>query len=306
MYKMAKEMNGLLVSNSLYEELNKYLEGKPIIPKIVSISIGKDVASHIYQTQKAKTLAKKTSIQFITYHFDTLTEQELKNYITELNNDKTIHGLTIELPLPEPLKEKQQDFLNMIAKEKDIEGLNLKPRRKEPNFIPCTALGIYVLLSAYDIDLTGKKIAIINRSNLVGLPLEKILKQQRAYPILCHSKTKELKSITTTCDIVIAALNKQEYITKEYIKEEAIVVDVGVHKEENGKIIGDVNYESVYPKVSRITPPTGGVGPMTVCMFAYNAVKSLYEKEVEFLLQQAIQKVKLTGQNKEGKVSKKP
>lgn len=291
---MNKKIDGSLVSEILYEELNKYLETKDQIPKVVDISIGEDFGGKIYSKRKEKIITSKTKIKFISKHFDRITYIELRDYIERLNKDTTVTGIMIQLPLPEKLKEKEREILDLIAPKKDIDGLTTTSikelKEKKDTLIPCTALGIETLLKSYNVPLKNKKVAILNRSNIVGKPLEQLMIKENAFPIICHSQTKNLKEITKDCDIVIVAINKQEYITEEFIKDQTIVIDVGVHKNKEGKTVGDVDFKNIYQKVFLITPPTGAVGPMTICMFAYNSVKSIYGKEVNQIIEKGIKK----------------
>lgn len=291
---MNKKIDGSLVSEILYEELNKYLETKDQIPKVVDISIGEDFGNKIYSKMKEKIITSKTPIKFISKHFDRITYIELRDYIERLNKDTTVTGIMIQLPLPEKLKEYEREILDLIAPKKDIDGLTTTSikelKEKKDTLIPCTALGIETLLKSYNVPLKNKKVAILNRSNIVGKPLEQLMIKENAFPIICHSQTKNLKEITKDCDIVIVAINKQEYITEEFIKDQTIVIDVGVHKNKEGKTVGDVDFKNIYQKVFLITPPTGAVGPMTICMFAYNSVKSIYGKEVNQIIEKGIKK----------------
>ncbi len=293
---MNKKINGLLVSNVLYEELNKYLLKKDALPRVVDLSIGNDFGGQMYAKMKEKKITNNTLIDFTSIHFEKMQKEELEEYIKRINEDDTITGMMIQLPLPDNLKQEERNLLDMIDPRKDIDGLTSisagKLNSNISTLIPCTPLGIETLLKAYDISLEGKKVAIINRSNIVGKPLMHLMLRNNATPIICHSKTKNLKETTKECDIVIAALNKQEFITADYIKEGAIVIDVGVHKNKAGKTVGDVSFDEVYEKASLITPPTKSVGPMTICMLAYNAAKSLHGQEVDEILQNGIEKAK--------------
>ena len=250
----------------------------------------------MYSKMKNKTLTKETCIQYESIHFDKITYIELTNYIEKLNYNKDVTGIMIQLPLPDYLKEYEKQILDTINLTKDVDGLTSTSqallKEGKDTLIPCTALGIETLLKSYNIPLEKKRIAIINRSNIVGIPLYYLMLRNNATPIICHSKTSNLKEITSQSDIVIVALNKKEYITKEYLKEGTIVIDIGTHKNELGKTVGDVNYQDVYEKVSLITPPTNAVGPMTICMLAYNSAKALYGKEVTILLKKTILKIK--------------
>lgn len=294
---MIKDITTDKITKILYKELNDYLNNKDKVPNIINISIGNEYSNEVFSNMKAQTLSKETSIKYKNIHFNEITYQELINYIKKINNDKDITGITICLPLPNYLKKYEREILDTILPEKDIEGLTSTSlgllATNQDTFIPCTALGIESLLKIYNIPLKGKQVAIINRSNIIGKPLTNLMLRNDVTPIICHSKTNNLKDITKECDVVIAALNKPEYITAEYLKEDAVVIDVGVHKNNLGQIVGDVNYKNVINKVSLITPPTNSIGPMTICMLAYNSVKALYRDEVTNLLEQAINKAKI-------------
>ena len=293
---MKKDITTNKITKILYEQLNNYLNTRNKIPNIINISIGSEYSKEVFSRMKEKTLLKETLIRYRNINFNEITYQKLIDYIKELNDDKDITGITISLPLPGYLKVYERKILDTISPSKDIEGLTSTSlgllSTNQATFIPCTALGIETLLKIYNISLEGKQIAIINRSNIIGIPLTNLMLRNNATPVICHSKTKNLQSITKNCDIVIAALNKQEYITKEYLKDDSIVIDVGVHKTSQGEIVGDVNYKDVINKVSLITPPTNSVGPMTICMLAYNSVKALYKEEVTNILEQAINRAK--------------
>lgn len=293
---MNKDITTNKITKILYKELNDYLNTKDQTPNIINIYIGEEYSNEIYSKMKERTISKETTIKYTNIHYNKTTYIELTNKLQELNNNKDITGITIQLPLPDYLKEYERKILDTISPTKDIEGLTSTSlgllTTNQDTFIPCTALGIETLLKIYNIPLEGKRIAIINRSNIIGKPLTNLMLRNNAIPIICHSKANNLSSITKQSDIVIAALNKPEYITSEYLKDHAIVIDVGVHKNTQGQIVGDVNYNEVYNKVSLITPPTNSIGPMTICMLAYNSVKAIYKEEVTNILEQAINKAK--------------
>lgn len=157
----------------------------------------------------------------------------------------------------------------------------------------CTSKGIITLLKVYGVDLLGKKVCIINRSNIVGKPLAHMLLKENATPVICHSKTSNLKNVSSDRDVVIAVCNRQEMVDGNYIKDGAVVIVVGVHKNSEGKTVGDVDFDSCFEKCSLITPPTGGVGPMTICILAYNTAKAKYGDEVEEVLDRGIEKAKM-------------
>lgn len=294
---MGKKISGIEVSKILYEELRNYLLTRENPIHVVDISIGDDFGGQMYSKMKQKKISKETGIDFESIHFTDINKDKLESYIEMLSKDSEITGIMLQLPLPGILKDYEREILDKISPTKDVDGLTTSSIGKlvlgEDTLIPCTPKGIETLLHAYDVPLEGKKVAIINRSNIVGKPLAHLMLQNNATPIICHSKTRDLKEVTRESDIVVAALNKQEAITADFIKEGAVVIDVGVHRNEEGKTVGDVDFASVYEKSSLITPPTGGVGPMTICMLAYNSAKSVYGKEVDEVLQQGIEKAKV-------------
>ena len=294
---MGKKISGIEVSKILYEELRNYLLTRENPIHVVDISIGDDFGGQMYSKMKQKKISKETGIDFDSIHFTDINKDKLESYLEMLSKDPEITGIMLQLPLPGILKDYEREILDKISPTKDVDGLTTSSIGKlvlgEDTLIPCTPKGIETLLHAYDVPLEGKKVAIINRSNIVGKPLAHLMLQNNATPIICHSKTRDLKEVTRESDIVVAALNKQEAITADFIKEGAVVIDVGVHRNEEGKTVGDVDFASVYEKSSLITPPTGGVGPMTICMLAYNSAKSVYGKEVDEVLQQGIEKAKV-------------
>ena len=294
---MGKKISGIDVRKILYEELRNYLLTRENPIHVVDISIGDDFGGQMYSKMKQKKISKETGIDFESIHFTDINKDKLESYIEMLSKDSEITGIMLQLPLPGILKDYEREILDKISPTKDVDGLTTSSIGKlvlgEDTLIPCTPKGIETLLHAYDVPLEGKKVAIINRSNIVGKPLAHLMLQNNATPIICHSKTRDLKEVTRESDIVVAALNKQEAITADFIKEGAVVIDVGVHRNEEGKTVGDVDFASVYEKSSLITPPTGGVGPMTICMLAYNSAKSVYGKEVDEVLQQGIEKAKV-------------
>ena len=294
---MGKKISGIEVSKILYEELRNYLLTRENPIHVVDISIGDDFGGQMYSKMKQKKISKETGIDFDSIHFTDINKDKLESYLEMLSKDSEITGIMLQLPLPGILKDYEREILDKISPTKDVDGLTTSSIGKlvlgEDTLIPCTPKGIETLLHAYEVPLEGKKVAIINRSNIVGKPLAHLMLQNNATPIICHSKTRDLKEVTRESDIVVAALNKQEAITADFIKEGAVVIDVGVHRNEEGKTVGDVDFASVYEKASLITPPTGGVGPMTICMLAYNSAKSVYGKEVDEVLQQGIEKAKV-------------
>ena len=293
---MDKKINGLQVSSILYEELRNYLVKRDKKVSVVDVSVGNDFGGQMYAKMKKKKIQKETGIDFQSVHFDNPSLEELEDYIKSLSENPSITGIMIQLPLSEDLRLYERRILDTISPQKDIDGLTTtsigRLTLNEDALIPCTPHGIETLLKAYEVPLVGKKVAIINRSNIVGKPLAHLMLRNHATPIICHSKTTDLASITKNWDIVVAALNRQEYITRDFIKEGAIVIDVGVHKNQEEKTVGDIDFDDIYPQASLITPPTGAVGPMTICMLAYNSAKSVYGEEVDEVLEQGISKAK--------------
>lgn len=293
---MNKKISGTEVSKILYEELRDYLKGKDKLPKIVDISIGNDFGGQMYASMKKKKVETETGFPFESRHYDDISYDELIKVIEDINNDKDIYGVMIQLPLPGELKSREREILDHISSNKDVDGLTSTSAGNlivgKSCFEPCTPKGIIMLLKAYGIDIVGREVCIINRSNIVGKPLEQLFLKENATTTICHSKTKNLKEVVSRADIVVAALNKQEMITSEYIKEGAVVIDVGVHRNSEGKTVGDVDFNNVYDKCSLITPPTGGVGPMTICMLGYNSAYSIYGDEVLDVLDKAVEKAK--------------
>ena len=292
-----KRMSGTEVSKVLYEELKKYLETKKDRKKVIDISIGDDYGGLMYANMKKKKVEAETSFPFDSRHYDDISFDELIKEIEDINNDNDICGVMIQLPLPGDLKYREREILDSISSDKDVDGLTSQSLGNlmvgSSCFVPCTPKGIIMLLKAYGVDIAGKNVCIINRSNIVGKPLEQLFLMENATTTICHSKTNNLKEVVKEADIVVAALNKKEFITADFIKDGAIVIDVGVHRNDEGKTVGDVKFDEVYDKCSLITPPTGGVGPMTICMLCYNSVYSVYGDEVLEVLDRGIEKAKV-------------
>lgn len=292
-----KRMSGTEVSKVLYEELKKYLETKKDRKKVIDISIGDDYGGLMYANMKKKKVEAETSFPFDSRHYDDISFDELIKEIEDINNDNDICGVMIQLPLPGDLKYREREILDSISSDKDVDGLTSQSLGNlmvgSSCFVPCTPKGIIMLLKAYGVDIAGKNVCIINRSNIVGKPLSELFLMENATPTVCHSKTEDLSYITKNSDIVVAALNKKEFINSSFISKGTVIVDVGVHRNSAGKTVGDVDFEDVYNKSKLITPPTGGVGPMTICMLCYNAAYSIYGDEVWKVLEKGIEKAKV-------------
>lgn len=270
----------LIEGNKLKEKIIRELKEKtkslPRPIKIAIIQVGNNESSTIYINQKKKL---EQEINILINHIklqEETKEQEIIKKINTLNKDKEIDGIMVQLPLPKHLNQKA--IVNAIDENKDIDGLTdsniIKLYNNNYTLAPCTPIGILKLLELYKIDIKDKNIVILGRSDIVGKPLSLLLTNSNTTVTLCHSKTKDVKSITNKADILISAIGKPKLITKDYIKEDAIIIDVGINKDENGKLCGDIDFEDVKDKVSYITPVPKGVGPATIAMFLENSYKA--------------------------------
>ena len=267
---MNKILDGKKLSLILQEDLKEKINKLSNSPNLTVVMVGEDKASKIYVKNKEK-IAKKMGIDTNTIYLNSeTTTDELLSIIERLNKDKSVNGILVQLPLPKHIDENL--VLEKISPLKDVDGFHPKNLGKlminNASMIPCTPLGIIKLLDFYNIDLEGKNVVILGRSNIVGKPMLHLLLQKNATVTITHSYTKNLKDITKKADILIIAIGKSNFITKEYIKDNAIIVDVGINRVDN-KIMGDVDFNSVKDKVSFITPVPGGVGPLTITMLMY-------------------------------------
>ncbi|MBR3807709.1 MAG: bifunctional methylenetetrahydrofolate dehydrogenase/methenyltetrahydrofolate cyclohydrolase FolD [Lachnospiraceae bacterium] len=241
------------------------------------IQVGSDPASSVYVNNKKKA-CEYIGIKSLSYHMEeNTTEEELLDLIDKLNKDDNVRGILVQLPLPKTISEDK--VLMAISPAKDVDGFhpmnvgNLCIGRK--GFLSCTPAGVIELLKRYNIDIAGKECVVVGRSNIVGKPMSILLLRENGTVTITHSKTKDLKEVCKRADILIAALGKPKFITEEYVKEGAVVIDVGIHRNENNKLCGDVDFDAVAPKCSAITPVPGGVGPMTIAMLMKNCVDSV-------------------------------
>ena len=267
-----------ILRNKLKDEIEKF-ETKP---GLVDIQIGNDEASNIYIASKKKA-AENLGINFHHVHFvDGTNEEEIINKILELNNDDSINGILIQLPLPKGYDEKK--LINYINPDKDVDGLTELNMGKlflgKKCLVSCTPSGVLELLKYKNIKIEGKHVVIVGRSNLVGKPLIELFLKENATVTVCHSKTEDLANYTKQADILVVAVGKKHLIKEDMIKENSIIIDVGINRE-NGKIYGDVDFDNVLSKVKYITPVPGGVGPMTIAMLLNNVVLS-YKKQKNF------------------------
>ncbi|MED0659209.1 MULTISPECIES: bifunctional methylenetetrahydrofolate dehydrogenase/methenyltetrahydrofolate cyclohydrolase FolD [Bacillus] len=274
-----KLIDGKAAAKEIREEIKKEvdeLKAQGVVPGLAVILVGDDPASHTYVRNKEKG-CKEVGIHSEIYKYPAaISEAELLDKIRELNEDKRIHGILVQLPLPGHISESK--VIDTISPEKDVDGFHPVNVGKmvigKEGFLPCTPYGIMKLLEREQIDLQGKRAVVIGRSNIVGKPAGLLLLQRNATVTYCHSKTEDLSYHTKQADIIIAAVGKAKFLKAEDVKEGAVIVDVGMNRDENGKLCGDVDFESVREKASFITPVPGGVGPMTITMLLYNTVQS--------------------------------
>ncbi len=276
---MAVILDGKNLRDKILTELKVKLDRFDKKPTLVVILVGDNPASRIYVNNKKKT-AEKLGINSVVLNYpENISESELLAKIEELNNDKEVTAILVQLPLPEHIS--KENVINAISPQKDVDGFTPYNFGKlfsgeKPIVYPCTPKGVLLLLDEYGIELEGKHIVVIGRSNVVGRPLSQMLLNRNATVTVCHSHTKNLAQITKTADIVVSAVGKN-IIEGEMLKSDCVIVDVGIFKDINGKTRGDVDFESAFQKASYISPVPGGVGPMTIASLMLNTVE-LFEK----------------------------
>jgi len=276
---MAVIIDGKKLAKEIREDLKikcDELKEKGITPKLAVVMVGDNKASQVYVRNKSKA-CDEVGIEFQEYLLDSDIEQKtLIDLIEKLNQDKSIHGILLQSPIPAHLD--INEAFRTIAPEKDVDGFNPvnvgKLSLNQDTFVSCTPYGVMKMFEAYNIDLTGKNVTILGRSNIVGKPLIQCCLNKNATVTVCHSKTKDLRQHTQNADIVIAAIGKANFVTADMIKQGAVIIDVGINRSDDGKIIGDVDFENAKDKASYITPVPGGVGPMTIAMLMNNVIKA--------------------------------
>ena len=273
---MNKIINGKEIREALKQELQDKINKISESLKLVVIQVGDDPASNVYIKNKKK-LCEELGILCEHKKFLEITEQELIQEIDNLNNDKTVTGILVQLPLPSEIDETK--IIETISPLKDVDGLTSQNMGKlftgNKALVPCTALGIIKMLEYLNIDLQGLNVTVVGRSKLVGLPLIALLLNKNCTVTVCHSKTKNLPEKTKNADVLIVAVGQKELITKDYVKDGAIVIDVGINRYQN-KLYGDCNFNELLPKCKYITPVPGGVGPLTVIMLINNIIEAYY------------------------------
>ncbi len=276
-------IEGKVVSKKIRDELHEEvikLNEKGIHPKLAVILVGDDPASKIYVNNKNKA-CQKVGIEFEEFLFPTdTTQEELDNLIDSLNENKEINGILLQYPIPKHLD--VDEAFRRISPQKDVDGFNPinvgKLSLGQETFVSCTPFGIMKMLEHYNINPEGKHAVVIGRSNIVGKPMAQCLLKANSTVTICHSRTKNLAEITKQADILVAAIGKPRFVTEDMIKDGAVVIDVGINRLDDGKIVGDVDFENVSNKASYITPVPGGVGPMTITMLLNNVIKATKEQ----------------------------
>lgn len=277
---MAIRIDGKQISKDIKEELKEEVaslaaQGRKCC--LAVIQVGNDPASSVYVGNKKKACAY-IGIESLAYELpEETTEDELLEIIDKLNNDTNVHGILCQLPLPKHINE--DHIIKAISPKKDVDGFH--PQNVgalvigEQGFVSCTPAGIIQLLKRSNIEMDGKHCVVVGRSNIVGKPMSLLMLRENATVTICHSHTKNLEEICKEADILIVAIGKPQFIGKEYVKKGAVVIDVGIHRDENNKFCGDVKFDEVEPVASYITPVPGGVGPMTIAMLMHNCVEAM-------------------------------
>ncbi|MDD4112233.1 MAG: bifunctional methylenetetrahydrofolate dehydrogenase/methenyltetrahydrofolate cyclohydrolase FolD [Herbinix sp.] len=277
---MATIIDGKKTSSEIKDELKEQVEQlkeKNIEVCLCVIQVGSDPASAIYVNNKKKA-CEYIGIKSLSYELpEDTTQEHLLELIDKLNKQDDVHGILVQLPIPKHIDEDR--IIQAISPNKDVDGFHPQSVGRlsigQKGFVSCTPAGIVQLLKRYNISMEGKECVIVGRSNIVGKPMAMLMLRENATVTICHSRTKNLAEVTKRADILIVAIGKAKFIKNEHVKEGAVVIDVGMHRNENNKLCGDVDYDDVIDKVSAITPVPGGVGPMTIAMLMYNCVESM-------------------------------
>ena len=277
---MTQIIDGKRISQEIKDELKEnvtVLKEQGTEVALAVIQVGNDPASSVYVNNKKKACAY-VGMNSLSYELpEETTQEELLSLIGELNERKDVNGILVQLPVPAHIDEKT--IINAIDPKKDVDGFHPQSVGSlcigQPGFVSCTPAGIIQLLKRSDIDISGKHCVVIGRSNIVGKPMALLMLRENATVTIAHSKTKDLKSITRQADILIVAIGKPKFIDASYIKDGAVVIDVGIHRNEDNKLCGDVDFDSAKEVASYITPVPGGVGPMTIAMLMKNCVDSI-------------------------------
>ena len=273
---MGQRIDGKVISQAVKDELKERVKSEGIDASLAVIQVGTDPASTVYVGNKKKA-CEYIGIRSLAFELpEETSEEELLELVRELNEREDVDGILVQLPLPAHMDEDK--VIRTIDPKKDVDGFHPQSVGAlsigQPCFVSCTPAGIIQLLKRSGVEIEGKECVIVGRSNIVGKPMALLMLRENATVTICHSRTKHLKEVTKRADILIVAIGKPKFITKEYVKEGAVVIDVGIHRNENGKLCGDVDFEDVEPITSAITPVPGGVGPMTIAMLMNNCVEA--------------------------------
>lgn len=277
---MAQLIDGKLISQQIKDELKEEVEqfkAEGIYICLAVIQVGSDPASSVYVRNKKKACAY-IGVESRSYELpEETSEEELIKLVEELNADESVNGILVQLPVPDHIDEDK--IIRTISPDKDVDGFHPVSVGRlwigEKGFLSCTPAGIIQLLKRSNISIEGKECVIIGRSNIVGKPMAALLLRENGTVTVAHSRTKDLKEVAKRADILIVAIGKERFITSEYIKEGAVVIDVGMHRDEANHLCGDVDFADVEPHSSAITPVPGGVGPMTIAMLMNNCVETV-------------------------------
>ena len=279
-------IDGKKISTEIKDELKvtvEELKKQGVETCLAVIQVGDDPASSIYVRKKKRACAY-VGIESLSYELpEETTEEELVKLVKELNENDKVRGILVQLPLPKHIN--ADTIIRTISPDKDVDGFHPESVGRlcigEPGFVSCTPAGIIQLLKRSGIEIEGKECVVVGRSNIVGKPMSILLLRENGTVTITHSRTKDLKEVTGRADILVVAIGKPKFITADYVKEGAVVIDVGMHRNEENKLCGDVDFDDVKDKVSAITPVPGGVGPMTIAMLMYNCVEAAKGQEVE-------------------------
>lgn len=274
---MAVLIDGKKISAQVKDECKERVAKENMDVTLAVIQVGNDPASTVYVGNKKKA-CEYVGIHSLSYELpEETTEEELLALVEKLNADDTVNGILVQLPLPSHINEDK--VIQTISPKKDVDGFHPQSVGAlsigQPGFVSCTPAGIIQLLKRSGVVIDGKECVIVGRSNIVGKPMAMLMLRENATVTVCHSHTKDLKEVTKRADILIVAIGKPKMITADYVKEGAVVIDVGIHRPEGGKLCGDVDFDSVEKTASAITPVPGGVGPMTIAMLMNNCVETV-------------------------------
>ena len=275
---MATRIDGKLISAQIREEIKaetaQFEKENGFLPGLAVIIVGENPASQVYVRNKKKACEQVGFNSWVYEMPESTTQEELNALVEKLNNDDAVHGILVQLPLPKHLDEEQ--VILKIKPEKDVDAFHPYNVGRitigNPKFLPCTPAGIMQLLHRSNIEISGKECVVIGRSNIVGKPMALLLLSENGTVTVCHSKTKGLKEVCKRADILVVAIGKADFVTADMVKEGAVVIDVGMNRNAEGKLTGDVDFESVSKIASYITPVPGGVGPMTITMLLQNTL----------------------------------